>query len=85
MSNFANPIISAKINGSVNLGEVKDFYPLEAGTEVSGKLTSSITIDGPAMTPTAIKASGSMEFQDVTLKSASAAAPLQHLPRFDDV
>ncbi|MFI5251433.1 MAG: AsmA-like C-terminal region-containing protein [Bacteroidota bacterium] len=79
MTNFSDPVIAASMNGAVNLSDVKSYYPLEEGTEVSGMLKSNVSIEGKVKVPTSIKASGSLEFQDVSYKSAASPKPLQHL------
>jgi hypothetical protein len=79
MTNFSDPIVIATMNGTVNLTDVKSYYPLEEGSEVSGILKSGVSISGKAKVPTSIKASGSLEFADVTFKSATSPKPLQHL------
>jgi uncharacterized protein involved in outer membrane biogenesis len=79
MSDFSNPLLSATFNGSLNLAEVKDFYPLEQGTELAGIMKANVTLDGRVKTPQAIKANGSLEFQNVTIKTAGTARPIQNL------
>ena len=79
MANFSDPVVDASVNGTINLSDVKSYYPLEQGSEVSGILKSSVSIQGKAKVPTSIKASGSLEFSDVTFKSATSPKPLQHL------
>lgn len=51
MSMFlSNPMtdmyMKGEIDGIIDLSEVKDFYPLEEGDELSGKLTAKIMFDG---------------------------------------
>jgi len=79
MTNFDDPLVSASINGSLNLDEVKEFYPLEAGTELHGIVKSAISLEGKAKTPQSIKADGTLDFQNVTVKSAASKTPLRDL------
>lgn len=79
MSNFDDPFVNLSLNGSVNLDEVKEFYPLEQGTEVRGLMKSAVAIEGKPKTPQSIKANGSINFQDVAIRSAASKAPLRNL------
>jgi hypothetical protein len=79
VSNFDDPSIRASFNGMMNLGEVKDFYPLEQGTEIGGTLTANASIDGKVKLPQAMKATGSIGFANVTMKTATSPKPLKNL------
>ena len=79
MTNFSDPVIATTINGTVDLGDVKSYYPLEAGSEASGTLKSNVSVNGKAKVPSSLHASGSLEFVEVNFKSASSPKPLQHL------
>ncbi len=77
--NFDDPALTLFLNASLNLAEVKDYYPLEAGTELSGRLNAGVNVAGKVNDQRSMKASGSMEFRKVTMKSASSAKPLRDL------
>jgi hypothetical protein len=79
MKNFDDPVLSASFNGSMNLAEVKDFYPLEQGTDLNGAMKANVMIDGKVKTPESIKANGNIEFHNVTMKSATSTQPLKNL------
>jgi uncharacterized protein involved in outer membrane biogenesis len=79
VTNFDNPLLAATINGSMNLNEVKEFYPLEEGTELAGSLNANVSLEGKVKLPTGIKANGKLEFQNVTIKSATTTRPLRNL------
>ncbi|MDI6804365.1 MAG: AsmA-like C-terminal region-containing protein [Bacteroidota bacterium] len=76
---FDNPVISSNINGVLNLSEIKDFYPLEKGTELAGLIRSNISLNGKVKLPTSIKAEGKMEFQNVAIATAVSANPIKNL------
>ncbi len=76
---FDNPMLDASFNGEVNLGEVKEFYPLERGTELTGLLKGNVTLSGKAKVPASIKADGKLEFRGVTVKTADSPKPLRDL------
>ena len=79
LNNFSDPTLDASFNGSLNLSEVGEYYPLESGTEVRGLMKANISLSGKAKVPTSIKASGKLEFQNVTMKSAGSPKPLRDL------
>jgi hypothetical protein len=79
VSDFDDPSLSATFSGSMNLAEVKDFYPLEKGTEVTGIMTANVSLEGKVKLPQNIKANGKIEFQNVTIQSASSPKPLHNL------
>ncbi|HQN15021.1 MAG TPA: AsmA-like C-terminal region-containing protein [Bacteroidales bacterium] len=42
----SDPNINGKVKATVNLAEVKDFYPLEEGDELNGKLNADVSLKG---------------------------------------
>jgi hypothetical protein len=79
VDNFNNPLIDATVNGLVNLDEVKEFYPLEKGTELHGVMKANIAVSGRAKAQESLKANGSIAFQNVTVQTASSPKPLRNL------
>jgi len=79
MTDFSDPYIAGSFSGSANLNEVKDFYPLEQGTELAGTMKANISLEGKIKTPENIKANGNIEFQNVTIKSAGTSKPIRNL------
>jgi uncharacterized protein involved in outer membrane biogenesis len=79
VKNFDDPLVNATVSGSMNLNEVKDYYPLEPGTDVSGTMKINVSLDGKSKEPTSMKAIGSIEFANVTIKTPSSPRSLQHL------
>jgi uncharacterized protein involved in outer membrane biogenesis len=77
--NFENPSITMALNGSLNLAEVGQYYPLEPGTELSGRMSANVNVAGKVKEPAAMKASGTMEFQGVTIKTPASANPVRDL------
>jgi uncharacterized protein involved in outer membrane biogenesis len=77
--NFEDPSLTLSLSASLNLGEVKEYYPVEAGTELSGRLNANVNIAGKVNNQKSMKASGSMVFQNVTVKSATSSTPLRNL------
>ncbi len=79
VTNFANPSVSLAANGALNLAEVGQFYPLEQGTELGGRMTADIRVAGKVKEPAAMKGAGTMTFQGVTARTASTKTPVQNL------
>lgn len=79
VANFDDPEITAAFNGAVDLGSVKEFYPLEEGTELGGNAKANLQLAGKARNPQSIKASGTLEFQNVMVKTAKSPNPLRNL------
>ncbi len=76
---FNDPAVSASFNGSMNLNEVKEFYPLEQGTELTGSMKGNLSLNGKAKEPTSMKASGAIDFQNATIKTATSKSPISNL------
>jgi hypothetical protein len=77
--NFNDPSVSASLEGQINLAEVKDYYPLEQGTELRGGLKANVSISGKAKDPTGLKADGRIDLQNVTVQSPASERPLKNL------
>jgi vacuolar-type H+-ATPase subunit H len=46
MNPMTDVAMKGSLNGKLNLAQVKEFYPLEQGSELSGLITSNISFDG---------------------------------------
>jgi uncharacterized protein involved in outer membrane biogenesis len=79
VTDFDDPALSASFKGNMNLGEVREYYPLEQGTEVTGTIAADFSIAGKARAPTSLKADGRLEFKNVTVKTATSPKPLRNL------
>ncbi|RPH33978.1 AsmA family protein, partial [bacterium] len=67
------------LNGSLNLAEVGQYYPLEPGTELAGRMSANVNVAGKVKEPAAMKGSGPMEFQGVSIKTPASANPVKNL------
>jgi uncharacterized protein involved in outer membrane biogenesis len=76
---FDDPALTMTIDGSMNLAEVKDFYPLDPGTELGGSLKAKVNIAGKVSKPDAMQASGTMDFRNVVARTPSSKNPIQQL------
>ncbi len=79
VDNFDNPLIAATVNALMNLDEVKEFYPLEKGTELHGVMKANVSINGRPKNQESLKANGSMEFDNVSIQTASSPRPIRDL------
>lgn len=77
VTNFNDPFVSASINANLNLADIKTYYPLEKGTEISGTLASAVSLQGKAKTPQTMKASGHIDMHNVTV--SGSGKPLRNL------
>lgn len=77
--NFDDPTLNMTLNASLQLGEVKDYYPLEPGTQLSGTLKANVSITGKVKKPDAMKSSGSVACSNVTISTATSTTPIKHL------
>ncbi len=76
---FDAPTIKAIVLASMNLGEVKDYYPLDPGTTLAGKMKANVSVDGKVSNPDAMKSAGSLEFQGVTIATATSKNPIKNM------
>lgn len=79
MLNFDDPSLAMTVKASMNLAEVKDYYPLDTGTTLSGTLKADVNITGRISNPDAMKAAGNMEFQNVTIATATRKNPIKEM------
>lgn len=77
--NFDDPFLTLAAFVELNLAEVKEYYPLETGTELKGGMKAQVNMSGKVNNPQAMKSSGTIEFQGVTIKTAGSDRPLQNL------
>lgn len=77
--NFDDPALNMALNASMNLAEIKQYYPLESGTVLSGQMKANVNISGKTANPDALKASGSADFTNVTIATAGSKNPVRDL------
>ena len=76
---FDAPTIKAIVIAAMNLGEVKDYYPLDPGTTLAGRMKANVSVDGKVSNPDAMKSAGTLEFQGVTIATASSKNPIKNM------
>ncbi len=79
MVDFENPSITMVLNGSLNLAEVGQYYPLEPGTELAGRMSANVNVAGKVKEPSTMRGSGTMEFHGVSIKTPASVNPVKNL------
>ncbi len=74
---LSDPVVDVQLDGIVNLSDVKDFYPLEAGKELSGIARAKVSVKGEYSAPTSLRGNGTVELREVSI--GSAETPIHHL------
>jgi len=76
---FEDPSMNLTAGGSLDLATVKEYYPLEEGTELSGLMKADINLSGKVSNPEAMKAAGTIAFSNVSAKMPSSREPVRNL------
>lgn len=76
---FDDPALMATLSAAMNLADVKEYYPLETGTTVTGRLKANVNVTGKVSKPDAMKATGTLEFQGVTIATADSKNPVREM------
>ncbi len=79
VTNFDNPRVQGSLDGSVDLAEVKNFYPLEEGLDLSGSLRAKVRVDGLVNKPQVMRSSGSVDLADVSILTGDPQKTIQNL------
>ena len=77
--NFDDPAMNLAFHASLNLAEVKEYYPLEEGTELSGHLKADVKVSGRINDPKTRKSSGILDLKSVSAKTAGNPNPVRNL------
>jgi len=77
--NFDDPAMNLAFHASLNLAEVKEYYPLEEGTELSGHLKADLKVSGRINDPKTRKSSGILDLKSVSAKTAGNPNPVRNL------
>jgi len=79
VTNFDDPFIKLSASVSLSLATIREFYPLDKGTELTGEMKLDLRIAGKVIDPKTMQASGSMTFQNVTAQTATSVNPVRQL------
>jgi len=76
---FNDPRLTLAASGVLNLAQLREFYPLEEGTDLAGTLRARLQASGAVRDPARLRASGTMDFQGVSVTTADTPSPLRDL------
>ena len=79
VTGFGAPAIDGSLRGNIALDEIREYYPLEEGTQLAGIISSDISMNGRPLEPKSIRASGTLKLRDVSYATPGMARPLRHL------
>ena len=79
LTDFDNPRVQGSLNGRLDLSEVKNFYPIEEGLELSGSLRAKVKVDGLVNKPEAIKSSGLVDLSNVSILTGDPQKAIRKL------
>ncbi len=79
LTDFNNPRVQGSLNGTIDLSEVKNFYPIEEGLELSGSLRAKVKVDGLVNKPEAIKSSGLVDLSNVSILTGDPQKAIRKL------
>ncbi len=79
LTDFDNPRVRGSVNGSIDLAQVKDYYPTEEDIELSGSLHANVEVDGLVNEPEALKASGFVELIGVSILTGDPQKSIREL------
>ncbi len=79
VTGFDDPQVAATFKGVLDLAEVKDFYPLQKGSNFGGTVKADISVQGKAKKPESMNGTGQIELRGVTVQSAGSAQPVRNL------
>jgi uncharacterized protein involved in outer membrane biogenesis len=78
VNDFDDPSLSANFNAAFNLTDIKNYYPLDKGTELSGMMKGNVSLAGKVKAPKNIKADGKLEFDNVSMMTADSPKPVKN-------
>ena len=79
LTNFSDPRIQGNLEVSVDLAEVKDFYPVGEGVELFGTLKANVQADGLVNRPQTMKSSGKVDLQGVSYQTGDPQKSVRNL------
>lgn len=74
--NFEDPFVKAKLLGSFDLGEVKDYVPLEKGTALAGVIRADIKAEGLVRKTESFNMDGKIELDKLSFATPALMKPV---------
>lgn len=86
IQNFASPQIAGDLRINADLSKIKEYYPLDAGTTLSGDMAIDVSLRGALAAPEDLVAEGVASLSGIDYSSTSLEQPVEALSgrlRFD--
>lgn len=77
--NFEDPYIKAAFKGNFDLGEVKEYVPLEEGMTLAGKIKADFKLDGKASNINTFNMDGRVDIEKISLATKALMKPVTDL------
>ncbi len=77
--NFEDPFVKAALKGSFDLGEVKDYVPLEKGTALAGVIRADIKAEGLVRKTESFNMDGKIELDKLGFSTPSLMKPVSNM------
>ncbi|MBI5805783.1 AsmA family protein [candidate division TA06 bacterium] len=79
VQDFENPYVKAAFKGNFDLGEVKDYVPLEAGMSMSGKIDADFKAEGKVRDVNSFKMDGRIDLIKLNFATAALLKPVSDM------
>jgi uncharacterized protein involved in outer membrane biogenesis len=79
LTDFDDPSLALAASGSLDLGTIREYYPVDTAMSLAGALDLDVRIAGRIRDQSFLKASGALSFREVSVAGAAAATPLRGL------
>lgn len=77
--NFEDPYVKAALKGSFDLGEVKDYVPLEKGTSLAGTIRADFKAEGLARKAESLNMDGKVELDKLGFTTPALMKPVSNM------
>ena len=79
VKNFEDPFVKALFKGSFDLGEVKDYVPLEKGTTLAGVIRADIKAEGLVRKTESFNMDGKVELDKLSFATPALLKPVSNM------
>ena len=79
VQDFENPYVKAAFKGNFDLGEVKDYVPLEAGVSMSGRIDADFKAEGKVKDANSFKMDGRIDLKNLNFATAALLKPVSDM------
>ena len=79
VKNFEDPYIKAAFKGNFDLGEVKEYVPLEEGMTLAGKIKADFKVDGKVSNINTFNMDGRIDLEKISLATKALMKPVTDL------